>query len=215
MDRTLAPSRLVGVSSRPDLSLHRARWRMRGAWTWPVFAVLTPADALVMHLLPPVQGGIDFIPALIVSSFANLFLVGAIAPWLGGRLAVREAAGGGSTPKEVFTDRSAVWLLAGGLVALAATGLGNREVVVTPTDRLERLTTAVERYVGANAPAEVRRNLQTANTTPLDPEGNFRVCVALDDRTRAWCMFVDATLEPPRVTPDPDRRPNALYFGEQ
>ncbi|MEA2346504.1 MAG: hypothetical protein QOG62_291 [Thermoleophilaceae bacterium] len=188
---------------------------MRGAWTWPAFAVLMPADALVMHLLPPIQSGFDFIPALIVSSFGNLILVGAIAPWLAGRLTVRDRVGGGTTPREVFADKASVWLLLGGLAALIATGLGNREVVVTPTDRLERLTTAVEAYVTAHGPPEVQRNLQTANTTPLDAPGNFRVCVALDDRTRAWCMFVDAAKNPPVVTPDSDRRPNAVYFGEQ
>ncbi len=215
MDRTPGnqPSTLVGMTTRSDSALHRARWRMRGVWTWPTFGALTLLDALVMHLVPPIQGGFDFIPALIVASFGNLFLVGAVAPWLAGRLVVRDQLGGGTTPREVFADRASVWLLLAGLTALVATGLGNREVVVTPTARLERLTTAVAAYVKAHAPAEVQRNVQTANTAPLEADGFFRVCVALDDRTQAWCMFVDASRTPVTIKPDGDRRPNALYFG--
>lgn len=203
------------MSSDPGFNLHRARWRLRGNWTWPVFGVVTFADALVLHLLPPVPGGADFVPALIISSFGNLFLAGAIAPWFGRRLAQREIASGGSTPADVFTDRAAVGLLLAGVLALLAAGLGNRPVIVSETERTERIVPAIERFVAENGTPEVQRNLQTANTRPLDDRGNFRVCVSLDDRTRAWCMFVDAGKEPAEVIKDQDARPNALYFGEQ
>jgi hypothetical protein len=203
------------MSSGPGFRLHRARWRLRGNWTWPVFGLVTVIDAVVLHVLPPVSGGVDFVPALIVGSFGNLFLVGAIAPWLGGRLAAREQLAGGSVPREVFTDRAAVGLLLAGVAALVAAGLGTRPVIVSETRRTERIVPAIERYVAEHATPEVQRNLQTANTKPLDDRGNFRVCISLDDRTRAWCMFVDASRDPATVTPDSDRRPNALYFGEQ
>jgi hypothetical protein len=203
------------MSSDPGFSLHRARWRLRGNWTWPIFGVATVADAFVLHLLPPISGGVDFVPALIVASFGNLFLAGAIAPWFGRRLAQREAGSGGSIPADVFTDRAAVGLLLAGVVALLVAGLGNRPVIVSETERTERIVPAIERFVAENGTPEVRRNIQTANTRPLDDRGNFRVCVALDDRTRAWCMFVDASQDPATVTKDQDARPNALYFGEQ
>ena len=101
-----------------------------------------------------------------------------------------------------------------GLVGVLAAGLGNRRVVVAETDRLERAGRAVQGYVAAHAPAEIRRNIETLNTHGTDEDGFFRMCVAYDDRTRAYCMFVDAKQEPPSIKPDGDSRPNGLYFGD-
>src|SRR6185503_5263540 len=118
------------------------RWRLRGAWMWPAYAALTLLDAVILHGLPPVREGVDFVPALIVSSFANLFLIGAVAPWLGRRLAARERAEHGNgvpfaVRAEVFKDRTAAILLALAAVGLVAAGLGNRPAVVAETDDLE------------------------------------------------------------------------------
>lgn len=42
-----APAR----SERGD-RLTRLRWRVRGAWQWPAFVLLTLADAALLHWLP-------------------------------------------------------------------------------------------------------------------------------------------------------------------
>jgi hypothetical protein len=178
---------------------------MRGAWLWPTFFVLTVADALLLHLLPPVRTGVDFPPALIICSFANLFLVGAVAPWLAGRLAARE-----SLPREVLLSRAGSALLAVGTVGVLAAGLATRPLVVSETEDTEAAASAVRAYIDENGNAEVRRNLDTANTIRLE-EDLFRICVALDDRTRASCYFVDTDKDPPSVKEDGDARPNALY----
>jgi hypothetical protein len=179
---------------------------MRGAWLWPAFFALTLADALLLHLLPPIRTGVDFPPALIVSSFANLFLVGAVAPWLAKRLSQREDA----PPVEVLLSRAGSALLVFGTIGVLAAGLAARPLVVSETEDTEAAASAVRAYIDDNANAEVRRNLDTANTIRLE-EDLFRICVALDDRTRASCYFVDTALDPPRVTRDGDARPNQLY----
>lgn len=202
------------MADEPSFARRRLRWRLRGAWQWPTFTVLTVVDALILHLLPPLPGGFALVPALIVSSFANLFLVAAIAPWLAGRLAERELRGGGSTPREIFSDRAGTTLLVVATLGLVVTGLGNRPLVVSETERTERLGVAVRDYVAELAPEEVRRNLETANTFPTKEDGYFRTCVALDDRTRAYCMFVDTEETPPLITRDSDARPNAVYFND-
>ncbi len=201
------------MESGARFRLNRARWRLRGAWTWPAYAVLTVADAMVLHLLPPFPGGVRLVPALIVSSFANLFLIGAVAPWFARRLEARDRLAGGTTPREVFADRFAVILLGVTTLVLIMTGLGNRPLAVSETERTERLGVAVREYVNHSAPEEVRRNLETANTRQLDEEGFFRTCIALDDRTRAYCLFVDTKTDPPAITVDPDQRSNAEHFG--
>ena len=95
----------------------RLRWRLRGALMWPVFAVLTIADGLVLHYLPPNTSGVRIVPGLIIASFANLFLIGIVAPFFARRLASRERAahrheGREPLPPEVLLDRSASILLA-------------------------------------------------------------------------------------------------------
>jgi hypothetical protein len=68
----------------------------------------------------------------------------------------------------------------------------------------------VEQYVSAHGSAEVKANLQTANTKRL-AEGYFRTCINLNDRSRAYCMFVNTKTK--KVVKDGDSRPNAVTFG--
>src|SRR3712207_3377343 len=121
----------------------RLAWRLRGAWMWPAYALLTVLDAWILHELPPVSGGVDFVPGLIVSSFANLFLMGAVAPWLGRALARREPADGGngvprSVRAEVYKDRSAAILICVATLGLVAAGLAARPLIVSETEDTER-----------------------------------------------------------------------------
>lgn len=193
----------------------RLRWRLRGAWQWPAYAILTLLDAVILSELPPVPGGVDFVPGLIVSSFANLFLIGVVAPWLGRRLARRETATDGngiplSVRIEVLKDRSAAVLLGLAALGLVAAGLAARPVVVSETRETERNAELVREHVLAEAPHEIQRNLGTANTVKLE-DGYFRTCVNYDERDRAYCLFVDVDAEPPRVIEDPSRLPNQEF----
>ena len=188
------------------------RWRLRGAWQWPAYALLTVLDAVILHELPPVREGVDFVPALIVSSFGNLFLMGVVAPWLGRRLAERErAAGGNGIPlavrAEVLKDRTAAVLLTIATVGLLIAGLGNQPAVVAETKDVEDAIALLERYVPANAPHEIQRNLEIVNTDRLE-EGYFRMCINYDERDRAWCVFVNVKAEPPTIVRDPSEIPN-------
>lgn len=185
----------------------RLRWRMRGGLMWPAFFALTLADAVILTRLPPVSTGVDFVPGLILSSFANLFLIGLVGPWLARRLHRRDPSG---PPVEVLADRTGTVLLLTATIGVVAAGLAARPLVVSETEDTEAAAGAVRGYIEDHGGAEVRRNLDTANTIRLEDD-LFRICVALDDRTRASCYFVDTGSRPPAVTPDGDQRPNALY----
>jgi hypothetical protein len=196
------------------------RWRLIGAWRWPLFLVVTVADAVIITELPPTGTSALFFPALFICSFANLFLIGAVAPWLARRIVARQGAAAGvpstfppANHLELLVDRIACAILVLAAIGLIAAGLGNKRVVVAATDRVERGADAARGYVNAHAPPEIVRNFDTLNTHPTDEDGFFRMCVAYDERTRAWCMFVDAKPQPPVVRRDPDTRPNGLYFG--
>jgi len=204
------------VEHSEHLWARRLRWRLRGAsWMWPAYAVLTILDALILHALPPVSGGVDFIPGLILSSFCNLFLMGAVAPWLGKRLAKREHATERSgvpfeVRVEVLKDRTAAVLLGTATLGLIVAGLAARPLIVSETRETERNAELVRDHVLTEAPAEVQRNLDTANTIKLE-DGYFRTCVNYDDRTRAYCLFVDVDAEPPVVRKDPSTLPNQEF----
>jgi hypothetical protein len=193
----------------------RVRWRLRGAWLWPAFAVAVAGDAALLHFLPPTrteqQIGPDALSALgnvVLSTFANLLLVGVAAPWISRRLRARAALAREAPPLEVLFDRVSVALLAAGALGLLAAGLAARPLVIAQTRDEEENAHAIRDYVLAHGDRELRENLGGANTVRL-AEGYFRTCVPSARRDRAHCFFVDTHANPPTVRPDPDQRPNS------
>jgi hypothetical protein len=214
---SLRPLASLAVSSEERFWTRRLRWRLRGAWQWPAFAALTLVDGLIIHLLSPTGADVDLVLGVIVASFGNLFLVGLVAPWLARRLLARQerserVTGVRGPPAEVVHDRTATALLCLGALAVLASGLALQPVVVSETDATEENARVVQDYVEQNARQEVRRNLETANTIRLG-EGFFRTCIALDDRTRAYCLFVDVNEDPAAVRVDPNPVPNDEFQG--
>jgi hypothetical protein len=215
-----APGRkyIAGVDTAGGFWARRLRWRLIGAWRWPLFLVLTLVDALIVVWRPPSGREALFVPALVICSFANLFLIGAIAPWLARRTVARQGQRPASPSfppanhLELVTDRIASAVLVLGAVGLLATGLASGKPRVCVTDRACHVGDAAVAFVNAHAPAEIRRNIDTANSYRLGDAGLFRVCVEFDDRRRAYCMFVDASKKPISVRPDPDSRPNGAVF---
>ena len=47
---------------------------------WPTFVAVTLLDGLIMWRLPPVGGGVDLIPAILIATFGNLVIIGAVRP---------------------------------------------------------------------------------------------------------------------------------------
>jgi hypothetical protein len=193
----------------------RLRWRLLGSWRWPVFGLLTLLDGVIIKALPPAGSGAKLIPAIIIASFGNLILVGLVAPWLSRALRARnvraQAAGEAAPSFEITVDHVATVLMGLAAIGLVVTGLGNRRVVVAATDEVQHAGDAAQAYVQRYGTPEVKRNFDTLNTHRFG-DGTFRMCVALDDRRLAYCMFVDPGEKPPRVRPDPDRNPNGKYF---
>src|SRR4051795_3411867 len=83
-------STLPLVSTAGGFWARRLRWRLIGAWRWPLFLLCTVADAFIVREFPPSGARALFFPALIIASFGNLVLIGAVAPWLARRIAARQ-----------------------------------------------------------------------------------------------------------------------------
>ena len=192
----------------------RVRWRLRGAWMWPTFVVVTLLDGLIMWRLPPVGGGVDLIPAVLIATFGNLALIAAVAPWLAQRTWKRRpAAEPGAPPRaqlEVLTDRIGTGLLLATVVGVVVAGLAARPVVVSETRETERNANAFRDFILARGDEELIRNLETANTIELG-DALFRTCVARDDRRRYFCTLIDVDRRPPDIDVDPSAEPNSSY----
>jgi hypothetical protein len=177
---------------------------------WPTFAVVTLAEGVIMHELPPAGTRIpDVVIGTILALFANIFLVGAVAPWIARRLVARDrGAGRERFPPEVYLDRTATALLLVGLVGAVAVGLANIRVSTAETDALKEAGDRAEAYVNAHADTEIKQRLDGANSARLG-EGFFRVCVPRIDARRQYCMFVDTRRD--TVRKDPSTLPNQEF----
>jgi hypothetical protein len=187
---------------------------------WPVFVALTLADGVVLHLLPPLRFGfseigLPLIAGILIATFANLVLIGAVAPWLARRVVERRAAVGDApvsaqAMREVMTDRIGTALLALGFIGVLASGLASIPLINGETNARNRAARALVTYVKAHAPAEIRANTdQGAVNTARLANGYFRSCIPFRDRRRWWCLFIDTNKRPTRVVKDPSAEPNA------
>jgi hypothetical protein len=191
----------------------RVRWRLRGAWMWPSFVATTLLDGFLLHKLPPVRTGIDPIPAVLLATFGNLILIGAFAPWLARRLWKRRPAADPYAPAkaqfEVLSDRVGTGLLVAGVFGVLAAGLAARPTVIAETDAKEEAAHAIDRYVQNSGDDELIRNEETANMKRY-AEGYFRICIAMDDRRRFACFWVDTNEDPTEIVRDSSAEPNPI-----
>ncbi|MEA2361269.1 MAG: hypothetical protein QOD71_414 [Thermoleophilaceae bacterium] len=189
----------------------RMRWRLRGAWMWPSFAALTLLDGLLLHHLSPVREGIDLIPAILVATFGNIVLIGAVAPWLARRMWKRRPAADPGAPAkaqlEVLSDRIGTGLLVASVFGILAAGLANRPVIVAETDQRERAAKELFDFVTGHGDAELRRNLEASDTRRYT-DGYYRSCIPDDDRERWTCFFIDVRTKHTRLDRDPSQLPN-------
>jgi hypothetical protein len=194
----------------------RMRWRLRGAWMWPTFVAITLFDGFLLHWLPPVREGIDVIPGILLATFGNLILIGALGPWLARRLwNRREAAAPGTPPKaqlEVLSDRIGTGLLVASVFGILAAGLAARPTIVVETDQRERGAKLLEDYVFAHGNAELRRNLDASDTRRL-ADGYYRSCVPHDDRKRFTCFWIDVRHKRSSIIRDDSQLPNPPRDG--
>lgn len=183
----------------------RLRWRLRGALQWPLFAVLTVADAVLLMVLPISGTGPGLAYALLLAMFLNLVAVagfGRVVAW-----AVRRRRP--DVPRVVAEDRAGVVLLSvvtGTLVVggiLHAPGAGEAERA------LRAQAAAVRAFVAAHGEPAHR-----ARVAQMDVEQHgsdfFRTCVPGDPAADVapLCLLIDTSQDPPVISVDRDRSPN-------
>src|SRR5215210_9031838 len=116
-----------------SLWLTRMRWRLRGAWLWPAFVLLTIAEGVLLEVLPisgDGPGGV--LPGVLLAGFANLICVAVLAPFAGASLRRRRP----DLPRVIADNYAGTALLCAVAVALVTAGLVHRpQVAAEHADR--------------------------------------------------------------------------------
>ena len=191
----LTPTMVESVTWR------RLRWRLRGAWQWPVFVLLTAVDTVLIALLPFQGEGTDPLGALLLATFFNLLAVAVVAP-LAGMLVRRRRR---DLPRVIARDYAGTALLALITAGLLVGGLSHRAAVVAERADQRAVFAAVHEYVLAREPA-FAAGLGALDTQRLEDE-RYRTCVHGAERL-PLCLFVNTDQAPAGVTRDPSRLPN-------
>lgn len=193
------------MATEEPLWRSRLRWRWRGALQWPLFVVLTVAEALLLGELPIAgDGGTDLVPALLLAFFFNLIGVAAVAPLVSLRLRRRRR----DLPKVVADDYSGVAMLGVVAVGFVVGGLIHRPHMQDAEHDLVVQQATARRFVATQAPPEFRARVAESDTLKLG-EDYFRTCVPGPNPTRWFCVFVETDQRPPGVTIDESRVSNA------
>jgi hypothetical protein len=189
------------------LWLPRLRWRIRGAWQWPAFALLTPLDAVLLTELPfYARGPGSLVGGLLLATFANLLAVAVVAPLAGLRL--RRARP--DLPRLVAADYAGAAALCAVTLGFLAGGLLHRPAVAAEEAEVSAVVALTHQYVETRGAAEYRAGASGIDVMRIEDD-LYRGCAAGPDPERALCVFVDTDHRPPHVTPDKEQTPNAAY----
>jgi hypothetical protein len=179
----------------------RLRWRMRGAWQWPAFAVLTAVDALLLARLPFRGDGADVLGAVLLAGFFNLLVVAVAAPLVGVLVRLRRR----DLPGVVARDYAGTALLAAVTCALLLGGVLHRSALSEERSDHAALMVGVHDYVVSQAP-RFQAGLGRPDIVELETD-QYRVCVYGSERL-PLCLFVNTDQRPAGIRRDPSREPN-------
>jgi 4-amino-4-deoxy-L-arabinose transferase-like glycosyltransferase len=184
----------------------RLRWRLRGAWQWPAFIVLTLVDGVLFTVLPPYEGGPpEVFPGVLLAATFNLLAIAVVAP-LVGRVVRRRRP---DLPRAIASDYAGTWLLAGLTAGLVAGGIAHHGAAVAEGEREQAVARAMHDYVISQAPAYMA-GLDHIDAIRIE-SGRYRTCVPGPDPQHALCLYVTTDQHPPGVVRDPSEEPNSIF----
>ena len=192
------------AADRRNDGLRRLRWRLRGAWLWPAFVVVTVLEAGLLHWLPIAGDGTDPVPALLLAGCLNVAAI-ALLGRLGGIVLRRVRR---DLPKVVADDYGGLAALFAVATVLLVAGLVHRPQVQAEREAFAAQSMAVRLWVQANGDDFARAHVDQADSLLVD-DGLYRTCVPSADPKRWLCLIVDTSRRPPLVRRDRNRESNA------
>jgi hypothetical protein len=184
----------------------RLRWRLRGAWQWPVFIMLTLVDGILLVVLPPYDGAPENVfPGVLLAGFVNLLAVAVAAPAVGMLVRRRRP----DLPRLIASNYAGSWLLVAITALLVGAGLLHRGAVDAEEAREQAVATSMYDYVLREEPG-LRASLDTIDLIRLDRD-YYRACIPGEEAGHFLCLFVTTDQHPPGVTRDTEEVPNRSY----
>jgi len=149
----------------------------------------------LLHDNPIGNGGFSWAGAVILALAVNFLFAFVVAPWAAPYVA-------GEGPQELGIDsefdrklprttvRLAVFLMGIGLIGVIAISLAGRELIITPSARLDSNAQLAKATIKASAPEEYQRALSSADTWKVS-NNLFRTCVITPkNRQTAYCVLI-------------------------
>lgn len=187
-------------------SLARLRWRLHGAWMWPTFIVLTVIDGVIVHWRPLSGDAESAVSGWLVGLFLSLVGIAVLAPVLGVLLRrIRP-----DMPKVVARDYAGTTVVLAISALLLGIGLARRSTVTADQRALQDAVARAQAYIGSNAPAQFRQNLQSASTYEIQPDSIYRTCVRNVEGNRTYCVIVKRNLPFARSVVPAGSEPNSV-----
>jgi hypothetical protein len=183
----------------------RMRWRRAGAWLWPSFVVLTLADAVVGHLLPPAGETETLAAAGLLALVANLLGVILLSRPLGGLIRRFRA----DIPGFIARDYGGTVVVLGLTSVLLVAGLVHRPALRAREHDMHDAVVRAQAWIGDRAPDQFRRNLAYVSVFAIQPGTIYRACVPSIDRTKSYCVIVNRRLPFERSVKFSGYEPNA------
>jgi hypothetical protein len=199
---------LLGTGrSRIRSRLTRLRWRRRGAWLWPTFVLLTAADALIGHELPPIGDTQRVFAAALLGGALNL--IGVIVLSWPLSLALRRLRP--DLPAVVARDYAGTFVVVAVTVALLGAGIAHRSTILQRSTDARDAAARAEAWIGARAPETFRRQATRLDTLTIEPGRLYRSCVTTADGRRSYCVIVKLWLPTARSVTFAGHERNAVF----
>ncbi|MEA2161063.1 MAG: hypothetical protein QOD66_3443 [Solirubrobacteraceae bacterium] len=188
--------------------LVRMRWRRRGAWLWPAFAVVTILDALIGHALPPSGDTQTLVGAGLVASFLNLLGIVLLGRAFGAILRRRRR----DLPRIVARDYGGTAAIVTIAAALLGAGLINRSTVIDHQQAKRDAIVRAQAWIGDHAPAEFRSQMALVDTYAIEPGGIYRVCMPSSGGVaRTYCVIVKTRMPFAQSVSFDGYEPNSVF----
>ncbi len=167
--------------------LVRARWRLRGAWMWPMFVVLGVIDGIIGHALPVSGNAQSVFGGIVVGLVLNLIGVVVLARPVGMLLRTRRRDLPGAIARN-YGGTACVVLVTVGFVAL---GLAHHSTLVDQRATMRDAIARAAAYIGDHAPPAFRVNASHTDTLVIQTGAVYRTCVPNTSGRRVYCVVVN------------------------
>ena len=166
--------------------LVRLRWRLRGAWLWPSFLVLSVADAVIIRSLPPSGSSESLVGGWLLG--AILSLIGIVL--LGGPLGALVRRFRRDMPRMVARNYAGALITLAVTIAFLAAGLVNQQAIASARRALQEAAARAQAYIGTHAPVAFQEHARVLYSDPVEAPVIYYFCAA-DATHHYYCVIVN------------------------